>query len=99
MKQSLSHWLTRDLTIFGRINLSKSEGISKLIYPRHSKNINKANAIIFQFLWKNKIHYIKTSQLVRVYDKGGIKAPEFESMVGTFRINWIKSCLPQPDSM
>ncbi len=36
MKESLSHWLTRDLTIFGRITLSKAEGISKLIYPCHS---------------------------------------------------------------
>lgn len=104
MKKSLCHWLTRDLTIFGRTTLSKGEGISKLIYPCHSlyissKNINKANSVIFQFLWRNKTHYIKRSRLVKEYDKGGIKAPEFESMVGTFRINWIKSCLSQPESM
>lgn len=53
LKKSLSHWLTRDLTIFGRTTLSKGEGISKLIYPCHSlyissKNINKANSVIFQ---------------------------------------------------
>ncbi len=104
MKKSLSHWLTRDLTIFGRTLLSKAEGISKLIYPCYSlyissKNLKKANTIIFQFLWRNKTHYIKRSQLVKDYDKGGIRAPEFESMVGTFRINWIKSCLSQPDYM
>ena len=35
---------------------------------------------------------------MKEYDKGGIKAPESESMVGAFRINWIKSCLLQPNS-
>lgn len=43
--------------------------------------INKANTVIFQFMWRNKTHYIRRSQLVKEYDKGGIKAPEFESMV------------------
>jgi len=35
-KKALSRWLTRDLTIFGRVTLSKTEGISKVIYPCHS---------------------------------------------------------------
>lgn len=61
--------------------------------------INKANTVIFQFMWWNKTHYIRRSQLVKEYDKGGIKAPEFESVVGTFRMNWIKSCPSQPNSM
>ena len=100
MKKSLSHWLTRDLTIFGRIIFSKAEGISKLIHPCHSlfvsnSNIKKANSVIFQFIWRNKTHYIKRSQLVREYGKGGVRAPDFEALVGTFRINWIKSYLSQ----
>ena len=104
MKKSLSRWLTRDLTIFGRVTLSKSEGISKVIYPCHSLyvssgNVKKANSIVFQFLWKNKTHYIKKSQLVKEYDMGGIKALDFESMFGTFKINWLKTYLSQPDSM
>lgn len=61
--------------------------------------INKANTVIFQFMWRNKAHYIRRSQLVKEYDKGGIKAPEFESMAGTFRTDWIKSCPSQPNSM
>ncbi len=104
MKKSLSQWLMRDLTIFGRIILSKAEGISKLTYPCHSlyissNNINKANSVIFQFLWRNKTHYLRRSQLAKDYENGGVKALDFEAMVGTFRINWIKACLSQPDSM
>lgn len=70
MKTTLNHWLMRDLSIFGRNLLSKSEGISKLIYPCYSmyvsqNNIKKANSIIYNFIWRNKTHYIKKSQLVK----------------------------------
>lgn len=43
VKKSLNHCLTRDLTIFGRVTLSKAEGISKLIYPCHSLYISSNN--------------------------------------------------------
>lgn len=53
-ENTLSHWLTRDLTVFGRVLLSKAEGISKLSYPCHSlyvssSNISKANSVLFHF--------------------------------------------------
>ncbi|KAF3851853.1 hypothetical protein F7725_005208 [Dissostichus mawsoni] len=96
-----------DLNICNRITDMKkslSQGISKLIYPCHScfvssANIKKANSIIFHFLWKNKTHYIKKSQLVKEYEKGGIKALDFESMIGTIKIKWLKAFLSQPESM
>lgn len=64
MKKKLNLWLMRDLSIFGRNLLSKPEGISKLIYPCSSmyvspKNIKKANSIIYNFIWRNKTHYVK----------------------------------------
>ena len=96
--------VNKDLTILGRNILSKSEGISKLIYPSYSlyissQNIRKANTIIYQFIWRNKTHYIKKSQLVKDYNKGGLKTIDFESMVGVFRVNWVKAFLDKPDSL
>lgn len=78
MEKTSNHWLKRDLSIFGRNLLSKSEGISKLIYPCYSmyvtpKNIKKANSIIYNFIWRNKMHYVKKSQLVKDDRKGGFK--------------------------
>lgn len=100
----LNHWLTRDLTILGRNILSKSEGLSKLVYPSYSlyisqKNIRKANTIIYQFIWRNKTHYIKKSQLVKEYNKGGLKTIDLESIIGVFRVNWIKAFFDKPDSL
>lgn len=72
---SLNHWLSRDLSIFGRNLLSKAEGISKLIYPCQSlyiapKNVRKINSIIYKFIWRNKTYYVKKSQLVKEYNGG-----------------------------
>uniref|UniRef100_A0A3P9IPY3 Reverse transcriptase domain-containing protein n=1 Tax=Oryzias latipes TaxID=8090 RepID=A0A3P9IPY3_ORYLA len=104
MQKSFNHWLIRDLTIFGRNLLSKSEGISKLIYPCQSlyinpKNVKKINSVIFKFIWRNKTHYIRKSQLIKEYNLGGIKTTDFESMIGTFRIKWLKDFMANPDSI
>lgn len=53
----------RDLSIFGQNLLSKSEGILNLIYTCYSMyvspiNIKKANSIIYNFIWRNKTHYV-----------------------------------------
>lgn len=90
-RKSIIRWPARGLTIFGRIILSKAEGMSKLIYPFHSlyissNNIKKENPLIFQVLQKNKTHYIKKSQWVKKFKNGGFKALDFESVVGTFKI-------------
>jgi len=82
----------------GRILLTKAEGISKLIYPSYSlyvspQLIKKVNSVIFNFIWKNKIHYIKKSQMIKDYKIGGLRATEFESMIGVLKLNWIKSYL------
>lgn len=71
-------------------NFWKSCSISKLIYPCHSldvssASISKVNSVIFHLLWTNKSRYIRKSQLVKYYNKGWIKALDFESMVGTLK--------------
>uniref|UniRef100_A0A3B3S9M5 Reverse transcriptase domain-containing protein n=1 Tax=Paramormyrops kingsleyae TaxID=1676925 RepID=A0A3B3S9M5_9TELE len=42
MKRSLGCWLTRDITIFGRVILSKAKGLSKLIFPCHSLYVSRS---------------------------------------------------------
>ncbi len=64
-----------------------------------SSTDKKVNSILFNFIWKNKTHYIKKSQMIKEYNNGGLKASEFESMVGVLKLNWIKMYLAQPNSM
>lgn len=101
MSKAPNHWLTRDITIFGWNFLAKSEGrpISKMVYPTYAlyitlQNIKRTNSIIYQFIWRNKTHYIRKSPMIKEYDKGDIKTIDFESMVGVFTINWMKAFFP-----
>uniref|UniRef100_A0A8C6K9W5 Reverse transcriptase domain-containing protein n=1 Tax=Nothobranchius furzeri TaxID=105023 RepID=A0A8C6K9W5_NOTFU len=97
-KKTLNHWLQRDLTLFGRIMLTKVESLSRFIYPAYSlaippriiKDINKVN---FNFIWKNKHHYVSNRDLIKDYEEGGLKAIDFEIMNGILKINWLRSFL------
>ena len=104
VQKCLNHWLTRDLSILGRILLSKAEGMSRLIYPCQSiyasqNTIKSANSIIFNFIWRNKTHYLRKSQLVKDYPNGGLRAMEFESVIASFRVKWLKECITHPESI
>lgn len=95
-KKTLNNWLQRDLTLFGRTMLTKVESLSRLIYPAYSlaippriiKEINRTN---FNFIWKNKHHYIRNSDLIKNYEDGGIKVIDFEIMNGILKIKWLCS--------
>lgn len=104
MKKSLNHWLSRDLSILGRILLTKTEGISKLIYLSQAlytapRVIKSVNSILFKFIWKNKTHYLRKFHMVKEYEHGGLRAIDFESLLGTFRIKWLKECLIKSHSI
>lgn len=104
VQKVLNHWLTQDLSKLGRILLSKVDDLSRLIYACHSlhtppKMIKSANSVIFKFICKNKTHHLPKSQLVRDYTNGGLKAMEFESVIASFRIKWLKDCMSQPHSI
>ena len=65
----------RDLTLFGRVLIVKSLGISQLIYS--ASNVDVPNYVIstvkkrlFGFLWKNNRDKIKRVGLYQNYDKG-----------------------------
>lgn len=94
----LNHWLQRDLTLFGRTMLTKIESLSRFIYPAYSlaisqRQIKEINRIHFNFIWKNKHHYIKKGDLWKDYGDGGLKAIDFEIMNGVLKVKWLQSFL------
>uniref|UniRef100_A0A9J8ACX2 Reverse transcriptase domain-containing protein n=1 Tax=Cyprinus carpio carpio TaxID=630221 RepID=A0A9J8ACX2_CYPCA len=104
VKNRFNIWLQRDLSLKGRVLLSKAEGISRLTYIASSiHSDNKINKIIDQimlnFLWKNRIHYIRKSVIVNSYKNGGLDYLDFSTLNNTFKINWLKYFLNNTDSM
>lgn len=56
-------WLLRDLSLRGAF-ITKAKGISRLTYAAlslhiDSKTIQCIDQMLFNFLWKNKTHYLK----------------------------------------
>lgn len=73
-KNIFNSWTQRDISIFGRILITKMELLSRYVYPASSLAIpphlvKKYNSIIFNFIWKNKHHYINKNDLVHNYEE------------------------------
>ena len=85
-KSKLNMWLQMDLTVFGRTLFTKMESLAKCIHPAYSMPILssqfiKANhQLNFNFIWKNRVHYIKKSEIVQDYEDGDLKAIDFECL-------------------
>uniref|UniRef100_A0A3P9L5I7 Reverse transcriptase domain-containing protein n=1 Tax=Oryzias latipes TaxID=8090 RepID=A0A3P9L5I7_ORYLA len=103
-KKRFNRWLQRDITLRGRTLLSKAEGISRLTYPALALNVNTSTCktvdkMLYKFIWKNKTHYIKDKVLLNTIDAGGLNVLDFTTLNYTFKINWIKKFLSNPDSL
>ena len=67
-------WRARDLTVFGRVLIIKSLGLSKSIHS--ISNIEVPDGIagevrkLFNFIWKNKKDRIKRTTLYQDLEKG-----------------------------
>jgi len=62
-----------------------------------SKNefIKKINSLLFYFVWKGK-DKVKQTAFVNPIEKGGLKMPDLNSMIGTQRLMCIKRYQESP---
>ena len=103
MKQKLNMWSQRGLSLIGKVLISKSMGISNLIYSlscvvSSKGDLNKAQQIVNDFIWKQKPAKIKHNVLIGPYERSGIRAPDLIIMQKSLRLAWLsriwneKSC-------
>ncbi len=103
-KHILNNWLQRDLTIFGRVLLSKAEGLYRFVYPalsmyvsdEISKDINKS---FLDFIWKNKPYQLKKDIISGKRVEVGLEMIDFFYINNTFKLNWLRNCLKNDNSM
>jgi len=90
MEQQLIRWLQRPLSVEGKILITKTFGLSQLIFSLQMCDIRLAELteierIIFKFLWNKKWvgttapDRIKRSILKLSYLKGGLSAPDINA--------------------
>ncbi len=102
-EKRLNQWL-RALSLRGRVLLMKAEDLSRLMYvtqsvPLDPKLGKRVDQLLFNFVWKRSIHYIRKSVVMNTYDKGGFNALGFSTLSYTFKINRRKQLRKTPVSL
>ena len=98
-QKKLNQWLQRDLSLKGRVLITKAEGISRLTYGTlslylDSKISKEIDQMLFNFHWRNRTHY--TRKLLYWTLNGGLNFLDITTLNNTFKINWIKQFLRRP---
>ena len=98
LKTKLAAWRTRQLPLFGRCLISKTLGLSQIVYSDSMLDIpnNYASVIqslLVQFLWKNKPDKIKRQVLYQDYCDGGLRVTNVEIMFKSLHLAWIQRLL------
>ena len=84
IKNLLSCWSYRRLTLFGKIAVLKSLVASQLVYvlsplPLNENPITEVNKLFYTFLWNGKGDKIKRDTMIGNYNKGGLKVIDIPS--------------------
>jgi hypothetical protein len=93
LKNCMHVWKSRKLTLYGKIAILKSLGISMLVYnfavlDVPTEIVKDVNRLIYNFVW-NKTERIKRKTLINDYENGGIKMVDIESMIDGLKAAWI----------
>ena len=85
LRRELNVWKQRNLTLFGKIQIIKSFGVSKFIYLFSSVSIpswvvKEIDTIFYDFLWKGKDR-IRRNVLIQQIEKGGLKMVDIKSVI------------------
>ena len=102
MKNLLSLWKLRNLTLYGRITILKSLALSKLVYntsvlatPREF--VSSVQTTISRFVWNNKPK-IKHTTMIGPKFKGGLDLPDFEIINNALKVTWIRRLYESSDN-
>ena len=94
-------WSSRGLYIYGKITLIKSLLIPKFVYvssliPTPQEFVSQLNQLLFQFLWNGPDKVTRRSA-INEYSNGGLKMIDFDSMIISLRLAWLKRIVSSND--
>ena len=89
-------WARRNLSLLGKITIIKSYLQSQMVYQLSvlpsppATFVNKAQKIMFKFLWNNKPDKIKRVIMYGTRAEGGLTMPHIENYNVSLKASWIK---------
>ena len=95
LKKLLNIWSSRDLSIYGRINIVKTLAISKLTFicsvlDTPNGFTDEVNNMIFRYIWENKNPKLKKTTITRSKNDGGLGMIDFSLFDKALKISWVK---------
>ena len=98
LQTNLDIWKSRGLTLYGKVLIIKSLGLSNLIYSISNVNVPKdigpmVKDKMSRFLWKNKKDKIKRTSMYQDLSTGGLRMVDIELTIKSLRLAWIKRLL------
>ena len=94
MDYTLTRWSQRQLSLIGKILITKSHAMSKMVHTMsivdvHQDKIKETQQKINRFVWSGKPPKVKQSVLICKYDEGGLNALEVTSQYKALKMPWI----------
>ena len=97
LRKILNIWSSRDLSIYGRVNIVKTIAISKLTFVCSVLNTpdtfaTEVNKLIFDYVWKykNSKREIKKSTLIKSKENGGLNIVDFTLFDKALKISLVR---------
>ena len=95
---NLDIWRSRNLSLFGRVLITKSLGIPHLIYSKPMlvnapEIVSSVTTSLFDFIWCKKPDKIKRQVMYQDYVDGGLRVPNMEVMAKSLKLAWISRFL------
>ena len=103
LKKILNIWLSRDISIYGKINIVKTLALSKLTFVCSVLDTpdgftEEVNKIIFKFIWKYKQPKIKKSTIIKCKEEGGLNMTDFTVFDKALKLCWVKRLCSTDDA-
>ena len=100
VRNVLSCWKYRRLTLIGKITVLKSLVASQLVYvlsplQTNEKVIKEVNKLFYSFLWNGKGDKIKRDIIINDYPNGGLKMIDIQVFSKSLKCTWIKKYLDE----
>ena len=94
VKNILSSWSARRLTLLGKITIIKALAVSQIVHvltslPTHQGALKEIDTLLCDFLWESKGDKLKRTQMINDYDKGGLKMIDIQSFNKLLNKKWV----------
>ena len=98
VRNILSNWKYRRLTLLGKITVLKSLVASQLVYIMtplcfSEKIIHELNTLFYSFVWNGKGDKIKRNVMINDYAEGGLRMIDIQSFSKALKATWIRKYL------